>query len=77
VDTADRQTAWEFHEQLIKAVTYRPRTILTDNDIQVAGQPHTHRADYMDEYIFARRLKELNGFTPCEYICKIRTSEPD
>ena len=25
---------------------------------------------------FARRLKTLNGLTPYEYICKIRTSEP-
>ena len=28
-------------------------------------------------YNFARRLKTLNGLTPCEYICKIWTSEPD
>ncbi|AHD00012.1 transposase [Leisingera methylohalidivorans DSM 14336] len=26
---------------------------------------------------FARRLKTFSGLAPCEYICKIRTSEPD
>ena len=26
---------------------------------------------------FARRLKTRGGLTPYEYICKIRTSEPD
>ncbi len=31
----------------------------------------------MDAYNFARRLKTLSGLTPCEYICKIWTSESD
>ena len=31
VDKADRRTAWEFLEYLLKAVPYRIHTILTDN----------------------------------------------
>jgi hypothetical protein len=31
VDKADRRTAWEFLEHLLKAVPYRIHTILTDN----------------------------------------------
>jgi transposase InsO family protein len=37
----------------------------------------THLADFMAAYNFARRLKTLSGLTPCEYIAKIWTSEPD
>jgi hypothetical protein len=37
----------------------------------------TQVADFMDAYNFARSLKTLNGLTPYEYVCKIRTSEPD
>jgi hypothetical protein len=48
VDKADRRTAWEFLEHLLKAVPYRIHTILTDNPvlseveggIQFAEQPH-------------------------------------
>jgi hypothetical protein len=32
VDKADRRTAWEFLEYLLKAVPYRIHTILTDNE---------------------------------------------
>ena len=39
VDKADRKTAWEFLEYLLKAVPYRIHTILTDNGIQFAEQP--------------------------------------
>lgn len=39
VDMADRRTAWAFPEYLLKAVTYRIHTILTDNGIQFADQP--------------------------------------
>ena len=41
------------------------------------GQLRMHLADFMDTYSLARRLKTLRGLTPCEYICKIWTSEPD
>ncbi|KMK68079.1 integrase family protein [Puniceibacterium sp. IMCC21224] len=41
VDKADRKTAWEFLEHLLKAVPYRIHTILTDNGIQFAEQPGT------------------------------------
>ena len=40
-------------------------------------QLRTHLADFIAAYDFARRLKTLSGLTPYEYICKIRTSEPD
>jgi hypothetical protein len=36
-----------------------------------------HLADFMPAYNFARRLKTLSGLTPCRYIAKIWTSEPD
>ncbi len=39
VDKADRRTAWEFLEHLLKAVPYYIHTILTDNGIQFAEQP--------------------------------------
>ena len=34
-------------------------------------------ADFVAAYNFARRLKMLNGFTPYEFICKLRTKEPE
>ena len=40
-------------------------------------QLRAHPADFMAACNFARRLKTLNGLTHYEYICKIRTSEPD
>ncbi|PTR13838.1 integrase-like protein [Cereibacter azotoformans] len=40
-------------------------------------QLRTHLADFLAAYNFARRLKTLGGLTPYEYICKIRTSDPD
>jgi len=40
-------------------------------------QLRTHLADFMAAYNFARRLKTLGGLTPCEYIARIWTSEPD
>jgi hypothetical protein len=39
VDKADRKTAREFLEHLLKVVPYRIHTILTDNGIQFAEQP--------------------------------------
>ena len=36
----------------------------------------TYLADVMAAYNFARRLKTLGGLAPCEYICRIWTSEP-
>ena len=40
-------------------------------------QLRTHLADVLAACNFARRLKTLNGLTPCEYICRIWTSEPE
>jgi IS30 family transposase len=39
VDKADRRTAWEFLDHLLKAVPYRIHTTLTDNGIRFAEQP--------------------------------------
>nr|WP_244192236.1 DDE-type integrase/transposase/recombinase [Komagataeibacter sucrofermentans] len=38
-DKANRRTAWEFLEHLLRVVPYRIHTILTDNGIQFAEQP--------------------------------------
>lgn len=40
-------------------------------------QLRRHLDDFISAYNFARRLKTLNGLTPCEYICKIWTTEPE
>lgn len=54
----------------------------TIKDATVKRVPHdghdqvrTHLVDFMAAYNCARRLKTLNGLTPCEYICKVWTSE--
>ncbi|GAL96880.1 transposase [Acetobacter tropicalis NRIC 0312] len=39
VDKANRRTAWEFLEYLLRIVPYQVHTILTDNGIQFAEQP--------------------------------------
>ena len=41
------------------------------------GELRTHLADFVTAYNFARRLKTLKGLTPCEFICKLWTKEPD
>jgi hypothetical protein len=41
------------------------------------NQLQTHLGGFQAAYNFARRLKTLNGLTPCDYICKIWTSEAD
>ncbi|RAK11987.1 integrase-like protein [Salipiger aestuarii] len=46
VDKADRKTAWEVLERLLKAVPYRIHTILTDNGIQFAEQPRNGSTAY-------------------------------
>lgn len=38
-DKANRRTAWEFLEHLLRVVFYRIHTVLTDNGIQFAEQP--------------------------------------
>jgi hypothetical protein len=40
-------------------------------------QLRAHLADFEAASNLARRLKTLGGLTPCEYICKIWSSEPD
>lgn len=46
VDNADRKTAWEFLEHLLKADPYRIHTLLTDNGIQFAEQPRNRNTAY-------------------------------
>lgn len=46
VEKADRKTAWEFLEHLLRAVPYRIHTILTDNGIQFADQPRNRNQVY-------------------------------
>jgi len=41
------------------------------------AQLRTLLVDFPATCNFARRPKTLNGLTPCEYICKIRTSEQE
>jgi hypothetical protein len=52
VDKADRKTAWEFLEYLLKAVPYRIHTILTDNGIQFADQPRNRNQIYSRQMRF-------------------------
>jgi transposase InsO family protein len=40
-------------------------------------QLRSHLADFVTAYNFGRRLKTLKGLSPYEYICGIRTKEPD
>lgn len=40
-------------------------------------QLRSHLADFRAAHNFARRLKTPSGLTPYEYLCKIRTSEPE
>ena len=40
-------------------------------------QLRAHLRDFVDAYNFARRLKTLRGLTPCEFIYKAWTSQPD
>jgi transposase InsO family protein len=40
-------------------------------------QLKTHLTDFLRAYNFARRLKTLKGLTPYEYLCKLRTQQPD
>ncbi len=52
VDKADRKTAWEFLEHLLKAVPYRIHTILTDNGIRFAGQSRNRNTAYARQMRF-------------------------
>ena len=40
-------------------------------------QLRTHLADFLVAYNFARRPMTLNSLTSYEYICKLRTTEPE
>ncbi|SNR53089.1 Integrase core domain-containing protein, partial [Puniceibacterium sediminis] len=60
VEKADRKTAWEFLEHLLKAVPYRIHTILTDNGIQFAEQPRNRNTAYSRQMRFDM-ICEANG----------------
>ena len=52
VDKADRRTAWEFLEHLLKAAPYRIHTILTDNGIQFAERPRNRNTAWSRQMRF-------------------------
>jgi transposase-like protein len=60
VEKADRRTAWEFLERLLQAVPYRIHTILTDNGIQFAEQPHNRNTAWSRQMRFDMTCEE-NG----------------
>jgi IS30 family transposase len=60
VNKADRRTAWEFLEHLLKAVPYRIHTILTDNGIQFAEQPRNRNIVWSRQMRFDM-ICEANG----------------
>ncbi len=71
---ADRKTAWEFLEQMNRTTK---DAAVKRYHYESHDQLSSHLSDFPDAYNYARRLKTLSGLTPYEYICKIRTSEPD
>jgi hypothetical protein len=62
------------HNLQVGGITAQPLRAPTVED---HNQLHTHLADFIAAYNFARRLKAIGGLTPYEYICTIWTSEPD
>jgi IS30 family transposase len=60
VGKADRRTAWEFLEHLLKAVPYRIHIILTDNGIQFAKQPRNRNTAWSRQMRFDM-IYEANG----------------
>jgi len=52
VDKADRRTAWDFLEHLLKAVLYLSHTILTGNGIQFAEQPRNRNTAWSPQMRF-------------------------
>jgi hypothetical protein len=60
VHKADRRTAWEFLEHLLKAVPYRIHKILTDNGIQFAEQPRNRNTAWSRQMRFDM-ICEANG----------------
>ena len=60
VDKANRKTAWEFLEHLLKSVPYKIHTILTDNGIQFADQPRNRNTVYSRPMRFDM-ICEANG----------------
>jgi transposase InsO family protein len=41
------------------------------------SQLKNHLTDFINAYKFGKRLKTIKGLTPCEYICKVWTTEPE
>ncbi len=60
VEKANRKTAWEFLEHLLKQVPYHIHTILTDNGIQFAEQPRNRNTAYSRQMRFDI-ICEANG----------------
>lgn len=57
VDKANRRTAWDFLEYLLRIVPYQVHTILTDNGIQLAGQPRNRGTAWSRSMRFAHDLR--------------------
>ena len=64
VDKADRRTAWEFLEHLLKAVPYRIHTILTDNGIQFADQPRNRNTAWVAPDALRHDLRDKRHRAP-------------
>jgi transposase InsO family protein len=60
VDKANRRTAWEFLDYLLRIVPYRDHTILTDNGIQFAEQPRNRSTAWSRSMRFDM-ICEANG----------------
>ena len=62
----------------VEAALSEGQDVLFDIDWQGTQQLREKaRADVINAYNFARRLKTLKGLTPYEYICKCWTSQPE
>ena len=80
-----RQLKYEEGQKTVRGAVFLnggqvERMIRTIKDATVKrfhNDSHDQLRTHLAAYNFARRLKTLNGLTPDEYICKIRTSEPD
>src|SRR3546814_16384451 len=75
VDKADRRTAWEFLEQLLRAVPYKIHTILTDNGIQFADQPRNRNTAFSRQMRFdmiceANGIKQIGRASCRERVCQ-------
>ncbi len=60
MEKADRKTAWDVPEHLLKAVPYRIHMILTGTGTQVAEQPRNRNTAYSRQMRFSM-IREAKG----------------